>query len=163
MLVRWNDPFRDLHTFQGQMNRLFNETFGSFGRGSAEEGTSAVWAPPVDIDETPERLAFAVEVPGFRQEDLQIHLENGVLTIEGERKFEEKQKEKSYHRVERSYGKFFRSFSLPGNVDAEKVKANLEDGVLRVELPKKEEAKPKSIPIGTGGPKQIEGGSRRVA
>src|SRR5512140_2671482 len=103
MLVRWNDPFRDLQSFQSQMNRLFNETFGSFGRGSSEEGMAAAWAPPVDISETPELLAFAIEVPGFKNEDLNIRLENGVLTIEGERKLEEEKKEKNYHRVERSY------------------------------------------------------------
>ncbi len=162
MLTRWSDP-RDLQSFQSQMNRLLNETFGAFGRGSGEEGMVAAWAPPVDVSETPDRLTFSVEVPGFKQEDLNIRLENNVLTIEGERKFEEQKKDKEYHRVERSYGRFFRSFSLPANVDTEKVNANLEDGVLQIELPKKEEAKPKSIPIG-GGSKQIPAsGGRKVA
>lgn len=166
MLTRWNDPFRDLQSFQSQMNRLFNETFGSFGRGSGEEGMAAAWAPPVDVSETPDHLTFSVEVPGFKQDDLNIRLENGVLTIEGERKFEEQKKDKEYHRVERSYGRFYRSFALPVNVDAERVSANLQDGVLHIELPKKEESKPKSIPIGSGSEaKQIpaSSGGRKVA
>lgn len=163
MLTRFGDPFRDLQIFQNQMNRLFNEAFGPYGRGSGEEGTAvASWAPPVDISETPEHLAFAIEVPGFKEQDLSIRLENGVLTVEGERKLEEQKREQNYHRVERSYGKFLRSFLLPSNVDAERVNANLAEGVLRIELPKKEEAKPKSIPIGGGGPKQI-GAGRKIA
>lgn len=161
MLTRWNDPFRDLQSLQNQMNRLFSETFS--GRPGGEEGVSAAWAPPVDIAETPEKLTFVVEVPGFRQEDLNVRLENGVLTIDGERKFEEKKQDKSFHRVERAYGKFFRSFALPPNVDTSKVTANIEDGILRIELPRREEAKPKSIPIGSGGPKQIETGKTKVA
>lgn len=160
MLTKWNDPFRDIQTLQNQMNRLFTETFGPFGRGSAEEGMSAAWAPPVDIAETPEHLTFSVEVPGFRQEDLAVRVENGILTIEGERRFEEQKKEKNWHRVERSYGKFFRSFSLPMNVDSAHVAATLNDGVLQIELAKKEEAKPKSIPIGTGGHRQIGPGKK---
>jgi HSP20 family protein len=156
MLTRWNDPFRD-------MNRLMSDAFAGYGRGygRSEESPTTLWAPPVDVSETKEALTFHVELPGFRQEDLKLNVENGVLTLEGERKFEEETKDKSYHRVERSYGKFFRSFALPGNVDASKIQAHLSDGVLMIEMPKREEAKPKSIPIAGGGPRQIE--SRRVA
>lgn len=150
MLTRWNDPFREIEGFRSQMNRLFNESFGR----NVEEGAAASWAPPVDIAETAEHLVFHVELPGFQTQDLTLRTENGVLTIEGERKFEKETKSRSYHRVERAYGKFLRSFSLPTNFDAEKVKASLADGILTVELPKREESRPKSIPIGST--KQIE-------
>jgi HSP20 family protein len=155
MLNRWSDPFRDLERFQTQMNRLlgenagYNAGYGVFGRGE-NEGISAAWAPPVDIHETPDTLVFNVEVPGFKESELTLRAENGVLTLEGERKFENKKNEKNFHRVERSYGRFVRSFTLPGNVSTEKVSAQLNDGILFIELPKREEAKPKSIPIGAG-------------
>ncbi len=155
MLTRWTDPFRDLQTFQSQINRLFNETFAATGPGSRDEGMSAAWAPPVDISETKDGLVFTVELPGFKKEELTLNVENGVLTLEGERRFEKKTDERNYHRVERSYGRFIRSFSLPVNVDAERIDASLVDGVLTVEIPKREEAKPKSIPIG-GGHKVID-------
>ena len=150
MLTRWSDPFRELEQFRSQMNRLFNESVGR----SVEEGTAAAWAPPVDISETPEQLVFHVELPGFQSQDVSLRAENGVLTLEGERRFEKETKSRAYHRVERAYGKFLRSFSLPTNIDTEKVRASLTDGVLTIELPKREEAKPKSIPIGIT--KQIE-------
>ena len=151
MLTRWTDPFRDFDRFRTQMNRLFDDSFGR----ATEENAAASWAPPVDIAETPESLVFHVELPGFQSEELTLRAENGVLTLEGERKFERESKTRSYHRVERAYGKFLRSFSLPPNVDTDKIKAQLTDGVLTVELPKREEAKPKAIPI--GATKQIEG------
>src|SRR5512144_2866303 len=149
MLVRWNHPFLETQR-QNQMSRLLNEGFGSRGR---EEEVAAGWAPPVDIVETPETLNFIVELPGFRNEDLTLRVENGVLTLEGERKFEPESNERSYRRVERAYGKFVRGFTLPSNVDSEKVQANLIDGVLQISLPMKEEAKSKTIPIGDGGSK----------
>ena len=164
MLTRWNDPSRDLTTFQKNMNRFFNDA--AMAKNlilPEEEGFSAVWAPPVDVEETKDHLIFNFEVPGFKNDEIKLRVENGVLTLEGERKFEKEQNEKNYHRVERSYGRFYRSFALPANVDVSRVNANLVEGVLRIELPKKEEAKPKSIPIGTsGGPKSLEAG-RRVA
>jgi HSP20 family protein len=140
------------------MNRFFNEGFSTQGR---EDEVAASWAPPMDIAETPETLNFTAELPGFRIEDLTLRVENGVLTLEGERKFDTKASEKNYHRVERSYGKFVRGFTLPGNIDPEKVQANLVDGVLYIALQKKEDAKPKTISIGAGGPKQIA--SRKAA
>ena len=157
MLNRWSDPFRDLERFQTQMNRLLGENagYGVFGRGE-NEGIAAAWAPPVDIHETPDTLVFNVEVPGFKENELTLRAENGVLTLEGERKFENKKNEKNFHRVERSYGRFVRSFTLPGNVSTEKISAQLNEGVLSIELPKREEAKPKSIPIGAGQ-KQMRG------
>ena len=154
MITRWNDPFRELESFRTQMNRLFGETFPVV-RTAEEAPGLAAWAPPVDISETPDQLVFHVELPGFTQEDLKLRAENGVLTLEGERKFEKESEKKAYHRVERAYGRFVRAFSLPVNVDPEKINASLVDGVLTVELPKREEAKPKSIPIGIGMAKQI--------
>jgi HSP20 family protein len=136
------------------MSRLFNEGFGTRG---GEEESAAAWAPPVDISETSDALNFTVELPGFKNEELTLRVENGVLTLEGERKFEAETKEMNFHRVERSYGKFVRGFTLPSNVDPEKVHATLTDGVLYIALSKKQEAKSKTISIGAGSPKQIVG------
>ena len=158
MLVTRNHSCRDAQSFQNQMSRFFNEGFGTQGR---EDEVAASWAPPMDIAETPETLNFTAELPGFKNEDLTLRVENGVLTIEGERKFDAQASEKNYHRVERSYGKFVRGFTLPSNIDPEKVHANLVDGVLSIVLQKKENAKPKTISIGVGGPKQI--GTRKAA
>ena len=158
MLARCNHTHRESQSFQNQMSRLFSEGFGVQGR---EGEVAASWAPPVDIAETPETLNVTVEVPGFKNEDLTLRVENGILTVEGERKFDTQANEKNYHRVERSYGKFVRGFTLPSNIDPEKVHANIVDGVLTVVLQKKENAKPKTISIGTGGPKQI--GTRKAA
>jgi HSP20 family protein len=155
MLSRWSDPFRDLEKFQTQMNRLFNENYGLYG-GREREGISAAWAPPVDIAETPDNLTFSIEVPGFKENELMLRAENGILTVEGERKFEEEKKDKNYHRVERSYGRFMRSFTLPSNVSTENIKASLNEGILTIEMPKREEAKPKTIPIGTSA-RQMKG------
>ena len=154
MITRWNDPFRELDSFRNQMNRLFGEAFPAARVGEEAPGLAA-WAPPVDISETPDQLVFQVELPGFSQEDLKLRAENGVLTLEGERRFEKESEKKAYHRVERAYGRFVRAFSLPVNVDPDRISASLVDGILTVELPKREEAKPKSIPIGIGSAKQI--------
>ncbi|MCG3193661.1 MAG: Hsp20/alpha crystallin family protein [Thermoanaerobaculia bacterium] len=153
MLVRWNDPFRELQGFQKEMNRLFSDALGGASRG--DELQPGAWAPPVDIAETEDRLLFTVEVPGFKQEELSLNVEAGILTLRGERKFEKKTEGKNFHRIERSYGQFVRSFSLPSNVDPLRISADLESGVLTIELPKREETKPKSIPISIG--KQITG------
>ena len=160
MLARW-DPFRDIQTFQKTMSRLFNEPIMTRNLLLPEgEGFAAAWTPPVDVEETKDHLTFLFEVPGFKNEELKLNVENGVLVLEGERKFEKETNEKSFHRVERSYGRFYRSFALPVNVDVSHINANLADGVLKIELPKKEEAKPKSIPIGTTGPKSLGSGKK---
>jgi HSP20 family protein len=162
MITRWSDPFRELERFQNQMNRLFSENFGGYGRGAGDrEGIAVAWAPPVDICETPDHLAFQIEVPGFKENELTLRAENGVLTVEGERKFEDEKKEKNFHRVERSYGRFIRSFTLPANVSTENVKASLNDGILNVEMPKREESKPKSIPIGASSAQKQMGTSQQ--
>ena len=159
MITRWNDPFRELESFRNQMNRLFGEVLPA-GRVGDEAPSLAAWAPPVDITETPDQLVFQVELPGFSHDDLSLRAENGVLTLEGERKFEKETEKKAYHRVERAYGRFVRSFSLPVNVDPQKINASLVDGILTVELQKREESKPKSIPIGIGAAKQISAGRK---
>ena len=149
MLIRRNDPARDLQLFQDRFNRLVNGAFGDFFPETGnQQGLTAAWSPAVDILETKDGLVLTFELPGFKQEDLTLRVENGVLSLEGERKFESESADQTYHRVERSYGRFLRSFTLPGNVDPEKIGASLNDGVLRIELTKKEEAKPRRIEIG---------------
>ena len=149
-LIRWNDPFRDLASLQDRMNRAFEDTLGKNRRD--EELFSGTWAPPVDIVETKDKLVLTAELPGFTEEQIQINFEDGVLSIEGERRFEKESKDESYHRVERSYGKFLRSFSLPANVDSQKISAVFTNGLLTIELPKREETKPKSIMVQIGAP-----------
>jgi len=137
---KW-DPFDELTLLRNRMDRLLNKI-------SDEETlplTPATWAPTTDIVETKDALIVRCELPGIEEKDIAIEIENGVLTITGERKFEERTKEKNFHRVERAYGKFLRSFTLPPNVTSENVKATFTDGLLEMTLPKKEEAKPKKI------------------
>jgi HSP20 family protein len=142
-LARWtppSDPFRD------RMDRWMTQTFGDFLVPYGEEGTRH-WMPAVDIRETPDALKLYVELPGLSRDDVTITAENNVLTISGERKFEKDVKDQSFHRVERAYGTFSRSFTLPGNVKYDKVEAKFENGLLVVTLPKLEEAKPRKIEI----------------
>ena len=146
-------PFRDLGSLQERMNRLFDESFRGIAPGPGTEEDWALggsWAPPVDIYEQEGNIVLKAEVPGVDPKDVDILVENNVLTLRGERKFDEDVKKESYHRVERSYGTFTRSFTLPNVVDADKIKAEHKDGVLRVTLPKKEEAKPRQIQISVG-------------
>ena len=116
----------------------------AFGEG---EVSTRTWAPPVDIYENGDNLVLKAELPGINPDDVEIRVEDNTLYVKGERKFEKEVKEQNYHRVERSYGTFARSFSLPNSVDADKVAANFKDGVLTLTMPKKEEAKPKTIKI----------------
>ena len=143
-VVRW-DPFRDLGMLQDRMNRLFDDA----GRGwrSDEPAATTSWSPSVDIFETEGEIVVKSELPGIDRKDITLHLENNVLTLRGERKFEKETKEENYHRIERSYGNFSRSFSIPTTVDEEKIRADYKDGVLKIILPKKEQAKPKQIKI----------------
>jgi len=144
-IVRW-EPFRDMLTTQDRFNRLFNETFSRFfGEGS--EVASAGWLPAVDVYETDQNVMMKAELPGVDPKNVEIRVEDGTLYLKGERKFEKEVKEENYHRVERSYGSFTRSFALPSSVDSEKAAADYKDGVLTLTLPKKEEAKPKTIKI----------------
>ena len=141
------DPYREIATLQDRLNRAFGSTFG---RGDREDETLAAWAPPVDITEEKDRILITAELPGFKNDDISIQTENGMLTISGERRLEKESGDKAYHRVERSYGRFVRSFSLPNNVDREKIQARFVDGLLHVELPKREDAKPRTIKISGG-------------
>lgn len=130
-------------------DRFFEDPFGTrlpslFGQ---EGVTAQVWAPRVDIAETEDAYRFEVEVPGLKREDVNATIEKNVLTFTGERKFEKEDKKENYHRIERAYGKFTRSFTLPNNVDAEKAKAEFKDGVLTVTVPKSEAQKPRKINI----------------
>jgi HSP20 family protein len=147
-LTRW-EPYRELATLQDRLNRAFGSSFGRPERD--DEVTMAAWAPPVDITEEKDRIVITAELPGFKENQIEIQSENGMLTLRGERKFEKESDGRSYHRVERSYGQFVRSFSLPTNVDREKIKADFSDGLLKIELPKREDAKPRTIKITAGG------------
>ncbi len=145
-LIRWA-PQTDL--FRSRMSRLFDHAFDEFlsPLSGSEELSSRGWLPPVDIRETDEALTLNAEIPGLTRDDVNITLENNVLTISGERKFEKDAKKDNYHRIERAYGAFSRSFSLPANVRTDQVRAAFQDGVLTVTLPKAEEAKPRRIEI----------------
>lgn len=143
-MTRFVAPNQDVKTLQNQLNRLF-EPFARFSVGD-EDLVSGAWAPAVDVAETQEKIIVRAEVPGMKHEDIQIEFENGLLTLRGERKLE-KSEGLTWHRVERVYGNFSRSFTLPRTVDAEKIAATYRDGILEVEVPKKEEAKPKQIRI----------------
>ena len=143
MITRW-DPFRELNTITDRMNRLFQDTYGTQSR---EEGLTASFVPAVDIYEDEHNVTVKMEVPGIDQKDIDVRLENNTLTIRGERKFEKEEKEENFRRVERQYGSFTRSFTLPTTVDAEKVTAHYDKGVLKVQLAKKAEAKPKQIKV----------------
>jgi HSP20 family protein len=147
-IVRW-EPFRDLVGLQERMNRLFQDSYRGVGREAGEDdwALGGSWAPAVDIFEHEGNIVLKAELPGVDSKDVDIMVENNVLTLRGERKFDSEVKRESYHRVERSYGAFSRSFTLPTVVDTDKIKAEFKEGVLRVTLPKREEAKPKQISI----------------
>jgi HSP20 family protein len=143
-IVRW-EPFRDLLASQRDFDRLFREAFAPvLGEG---EVSTRTWAPPVDIYEDGDSLVLKAELPGINPDDVEIRVEDNTLYLKGERKFEKEVKEQNYHRVERSYGTFTRTFSLPNSIQADKVAASYKDGVLTLTMPKKEEAKPKTIKI----------------
>lgn len=143
-IVRW-EPLRDLLTTQDRFNRLLNETFSHvFG----DEGVSArAWAPAIDIFETDDNLVLKAELPGVDPKDVELRVEDSTLYLKGQRKFEHEVKEENYHRQERSYGSFSRTFAMPSGIDADRVKAEYKDGLLTLTMPKREEAKPKTIKI----------------
>ncbi len=149
-VVRW-EPFQNLLSLQERMNRLFDDRLSRFG---AEESLTGTFAPPVDIYETEQAIVLEADVPGLSLEDLDIRVENNTLTLRGERKQRTEVSEENCHRVERFYGSFSRSFTIPNHVDPQKIKASYEGGVLRVEMAKREETKPKQIKIEVNGGKQ---------
>jgi HSP20 family protein len=142
-IVRW-EPFRDLLSLQERMNRMFDESYR--GRGT-EDWMGGAWAPAVDIYEQNGNIVLQAELPGLDPKDVDVRVENNVLTLRGQRKLEDSVNKDNYHRVERSYGSFTRSFTLPSQVDTANIQANYKDGVLRLTLPTREEAKPKQIAI----------------
>jgi HSP20 family protein len=146
-LIKW-DPFGDLITIQDKMNRLFEDTMTrSRVLGTDEELAMTQWAPAVDIYETEGEIVLKAELPEVNKEDVEISVDNNILTLTGERKFEKETKKENYHRIERSYGSFKRSFTLPTMVDQENIKASFKDGVLHIQMAKKEESKPRQIQI----------------
>src|SRR5690242_21703353 len=156
VLTRW-DPFREFSTMQdrlNRMNRLFRESYSP--EGPEEALTTTSFAPPVDIYEDEHNITLKIEVPGIDEKDIDVRIESNTLTVHGERKIEKEEKEENYRRVERQYGSFTRTFTLPQTVDAESVSANYDKGVLKITLPKKAEAKPKQIKVNVGSEKQIE-------
>ncbi len=143
-IVRW-DPFRDLISIQDRMNRLFEQTLA---RTREEEGIAAsTWMPAVDIYETPDQVVMKAELPGLTREDIEINVRDNTLSLRGQRKFEKDVKEENYLRIERAYGSFQRSFTLPVTIQQDKIKAVFRDGVLELTLPKAEEARPQQIKI----------------
>ena len=139
-IMRW-DPFRDLFGIKRDLDRFLGRWDDD------EEASMALWRPAVDIFEDENSIVLRAELPGMKKEDVKINLENNVLSLRGDRKFDKEVKKENYHRIERAYGSFCRSFTLPTNVDKSKIEANYKDGVLEVTVPKSEEAKPKEIEI----------------
>jgi HSP20 family protein len=146
-LTRW-EPFRRATSLQDQVNRLFSDVLERKG----EESSLTAWAPSVDIYETEHELVVKADLPEIDPKDLDIRVENNILTIRGERKFEKSVSEENYLRVERAYGSFARSFTLANTVNSEAIKADYQNGVLTLSIPKREEAKPKQIKVNVGTP-----------
>src|SRR5512146_1179271 len=152
MITRW-DPFREMSTLQDRMNRLFSDQLGAI---THDEALTGNFVPPVDVYEDENSIQVRLEVPGIDEKDIDIRLENNVLTVRGERKFEKEEKEENFHRIERRYGSFTRSFTLPATVNSEDVQADYEKGVLTIRLAKRAEAKPKQIKVNLNS-KTLEG------
>jgi HSP20 family protein len=155
VLTRW-DPFREFTTVQDRLNRLFRE---SYGDGREDALTNSTFAPPVDVYEDEHNITLKIEVPGIDEKDIDVQIENNTLTVHGERRLEKEEKDHTQRRVERQYGSFTRSFTLPNTVDAEQVQAHYDKGILKIQLAKKAEAKPKQIKVNVGstGSKSLEG------
>jgi HSP20 family protein len=142
-LVRW-DPTRELDTLQSDVNRVFDAFFGD----RTANGTTRRWVPAIDLVETDDHFVLKVDLPGLDKDDVEIEVKDGLLTVSGERKSEHEERKDGYHRVERAYGGFSRSLSLPPGVDADQVQADFEKGVLEVRIPKPAERKPHRVQIG---------------
>src|SRR5256885_14935994 len=145
-LTRW-EPIREMEDFQNRLSTLFGRPLRRGNGHGKEEITLADWTPLADITEDEKEYLIKAELPEMKKEDVKVTVENGVLTISGERKFEKEEKNKKYHRVERGYGTFMRSFTLPDDADANKIKAEVKNGLLKGHLPKSEHAKPKQIEV----------------
>jgi len=146
-LTRW-DPFKEMRDLQNRLSSLFGNLPLQSGDGNKEETmTVAEWSPLVDISEDDKEYSIRAELPGVKKEEVRITVENGLLSISGERKYEKEEKNRKFHRIERAYGNFVRSFSIPDDADASKVSAEFKDGVLNVHLAKNEKARPKAIEV----------------
>ena len=159
-IVRW-EPLRELNSLQSEMNRLFNNAFDT----PAGSAGSAIrrWVPAMDLVESGEQFILRADLPGMSEEDIEIELEDGTLTVSGERKAEHDERGEGFHRVERAFGAFARSLTLPKGIDADAVSASFDRGVLEIRIPKPEARKPRRISIANGGQETIEGESREAA
>lgn len=153
-LTRW-EPFRVLSPMEERLTRLIRESFNP--ERPEESLTTTSLAPPLDIYEDDHKIALKIEVPGIDEKDIDVHIEGNTLIVHGERKLEKEEKEENFRRVERHYGSFMRSFTLPGSVDSGQVSAEYDKGVLKINLPKKAEAKPKQIKVNVRSEKALEG------
>jgi HSP20 family protein len=153
-IVRW-EPLREFGSLQNEMNRLFNTVFDTPGPGNS--GTMRRWMPAMDLVESGDHFVLRADLPGMGEEDVKIELEDGTLTVTGERKAEHEDRDEGYYRVERAFGSFSRSLTLPKGIDADAVSANFDRGVLEIRIPKPEERKPRRIEIGGAGQQTIEG------
>lgn len=156
-IMQW-DPFRELNVLQNRMNRLFGE-FGAM-QPSEQSLESTAFSPPVDVYEDQDHVTIKVEAPGIDEKDLDVRIDNNVLTVSGKRTFEKDEKKENYHRIERQYGSFSRSFTLPSTVDPNACKANYNNGVLNISFNKRAESRPRQIQIGAGG-MQAKGGEQK--
>ena len=147
------EPFREFSTLQDRINRAFRES----RTGEDDSLTTSSFSPAVDVYEDEHQVSLKIEVPGIDEKDINVQVENNTLTVHGERKIEKEEKEENYRRVERQYGSFTRTFTLPTTVDTENVAATYDKGVLKIALPKKAEAKPKQIKVSVGREKPVEG------
>lgn len=148
-LVRW-DPARELDALQGDMNRLFDSFFGRREGAAANGYGSRRWIPPMDLVETEDNLVLRADLPGVNEEDIEIEVKDGVLTVSGERRAQHEEKREGFHRVERSYGRFSRALELPKGIEADSIEAGFDKGVLEVRMPKPAERKPHRIEIQSG-------------
>jgi len=147
-ITRW-DPFRDVLALQNRLNSVFQD----YNRGNESDVLATTgFVPPVDVYEDEHKIVLKLEVPGMKESDLDIQLENNLLTVKGERKFEKEEKEENFHRIERRYGSFYRSFTVPSTVNQDSVKATYDAGVVNIQLEKRAELKPKQIKVGIGTP-----------
>jgi len=162
-ITRW-DPYRELSSLQNHLSRLFQDSYSSTQTGPGDDFlTTSGFVPPVDVYEDEHNVFLRAEVPGIDPNDLDVKVENNVLTIRGERKWNKEEKEENFHRVERRYGSFSRSFTLPNTVNTDDVKASYDNGILELKLGKRAEAKPKQIKVSAGtspGQKTIEAGKK---
>ena len=163
LLTRW-EPFREFSTMQDRMNRMNRLFRESYSPEAPEEAlTTTNFAPPVDIYEDEHTITLKLDVPGVEEKDIDVRIQDNTLTVHGERKIEKEEKEENYRRVERQYGTFTRSFTLPSSVDPGQVSAHYDKGVLKVNLAKKAEAKPKQIKVNVGSEKTLEAKAHKAA